>query len=70
MPPQDPKAVIQAHKLRASATRSALLHGGRPARTERANIMPLLLGFGLGGLILVTIIVVPRVLALLHHTAR
>jgi hypothetical protein len=32
--------------------------------------MPLLLSFGLGGLILVTIIVVHRVLTLLHHTGH
>jgi hypothetical protein len=70
MPSADPKTVVQAHRLRAAATRAALLHGRRAARTERASIMSLLLSFGLGGLILVTVIVVHRVLTLLHHTGH
>lgn len=63
----DPKTVIQAHVLRAAATRRALLHGTGRARSGR-NILPVLWGSLILALVIIGVVLVTgSIVHLLHR---
>ncbi|HEX5493621.1 MAG TPA: hypothetical protein VFX70_03480 [Mycobacteriales bacterium] len=62
----DPKTVIQAHVLRAAATRDALLHGTGRARSGR-NVVPVLWGSLILALVIIGVVVVTGSIVNLLH---
>lgn len=64
----NPKVVIQAHTLRSTATRTALLHGAERPRSERA-LVGLLWGSAIIGILVIGIVILATRIADLLHSA-
>jgi hypothetical protein len=66
----DPKVVLQAHALRAEATRAALLRGAQPARTSRTRLAPLWASAVLAIVLVGGVLLTVRIIGLLHGAHR